>query len=256
MSNSINYSTLVSTSQAMAGDIGSGSKQGGNENGGGHDSGLNVTDSVEQGRPDDIAVLMKEIKSLKKQVKELQAASVKEHAAKPEAEEANNKKSTFSSFTGFIGGKIEDMKKASEKRGAEREAALKRERVERDAAEAAMLEKEKSKRDAAMEKEKEKALAELKFKGEESVNEASEDLIMISESLRQGDSLSEAVNSFLLIKHYHYDDRDSAIETYKFITTTIEEKDNRRSYTNKVLYDMNPDRFEMRCRDEINPYDE
>ncbi|MHC9541751.1 MAG: cell envelope integrity protein TolA [Vulcanimicrobiota bacterium] len=256
MSNSINYSTLALTSQAMAGDIGSGSRQGGNENGGGHDSGLNVTDSVEQGRADDIAVLMKEIKSLKKQVKELQAASVKEHAAKPEAEDANNKKSTFSSFTGFIGGKIVDMKKASEKREAEREAMLQKERADREAEKAAMLEKEKAKRDAAMEKEKEKALAVLKFKGEESVNEASEDLIMISESLRQGESLSEAVNSFLVAKRYHYDDRDSAIKTYKFVSTTIGEKDNRRSYTNKVLYDMRPDTFIDRCRDEDIPYDE
>lgn len=200
MTGSINNSALISASKAMAGDIGS--RQSGNENGGGPDSGINITDSVGQGRSDDIAVLLKEIQSLKKQVQELQAASVKEQAAKPESEDANNKKSTFSAFTGFISGKIEEMKVNSEKRGAEREAALKRERAERDAQEAAMLEKERAVKDAALQKEKDKALAELQFMGNESIQNASDDLMMISESLRPQDSLGDAVKSFIFTKHF------------------------------------------------------
>jgi len=247
MSNSINHSTLVSASMAMAGDIGSDSRKGVNENGGGNDSGLNITDSVGQGRADDIALLLKEIKSLKKQVKELQAASVKEQAAKPEAEDANIKKSTFSAFTGFISGKIEEMKANSEKRGAEREAALKKERAEREAEKAAMQEKERAEEDAALQKEKDKAMAELQFRGEENVKDASEDLIMISESLRPGESLREATISFMLIKKFNYGERASTFETYKYICTTIGDKENRLEYTQNMLEKISDFTYNTEC---------
>ncbi|MGV8120519.1 MAG: hypothetical protein AB2L14_12230 [Candidatus Xenobiia bacterium LiM19] len=159
---------------------------------------------------------------------------MKEQAAKPEAEDANNKKSTFSAFTGFITGKIEEMKVNSEKRGAEREAA-----------EAAMLEKERAVKDAALQKEKAKAMAELQFRGKESVSDASLDLIMISESLRPKESLREAAISFMLLKCFHYGDRASAIEAYKYICTVIGDNDKRLEYTQNMLQNMSSTTYQM-----------
>jgi len=245
MTGNINNSALISASRTMAGGEGCGNTKVAAQDGENQNPGFNTTDSVGKGNSDDIAALMKEIKSLKKQVKELQAASVKEQAAKPEAEDANSKKSTFSAFTGFISGKIEEMKANSEKRGAEREAALKRERAERDAEEAAILEKERAVKDAALQKEKDKAMAELQFRGKESVSDASLDLIMISESLRPEESLREAAISFMLLKCFHYGDRASAIEAYKYICTVIGDNDKRLEYTQNMLQNMSSTTYQM-----------
>jgi|GEM_PF-5108414 len=245
MSNGINYCDVAPASRTMAGDIGSGMKQGVSENGANQNPGINITDSVEKGNSGDMAVLLKEIEALKRQVAELQAASRKEQSNKPEAADTNVKRSGFSAFTGFIGGKIEEMKANSEKRGAEREAALKKERADRDAEEAALLEKERAEKDAALQKEKDKAMAELQFRGEESVRDASEDLIMISENLRPKESLREAAISFMLLKCFHYGDRASAIEAYKYICTVIGDNDKRLEYTQNMLQNMSSTTYQM-----------
>ncbi len=127
MSNSINYCDVASASRTMAGDIGSGRNKGATEDGDNQNPGFNITDSVEKGNSGDMAVLLKEIESLKRQMAELQASSGKEQSNKPESSDTNVKRSGFSAFTGFISGKIEEMKVNSEKRESEREAALKRE---------------------------------------------------------------------------------------------------------------------------------
>ncbi len=92
-------------------------------------------------------------------------------------------------------------------------------------------------------------MAELQYKGNESVRDASEDLIMISESLRPKESLREATISFLLLKQFHYGNRTRAFETYKYICTNLGEKDKRLEYTIDMLEKTDSHTYDWECRE-------